>query len=98
MATETFLSSVRGVNHTPVLTMEPFRIVEISPTVIAGSGGAIPNFSYTAYSRRGQPDVEMGDLFTDTVTGEHYRVSGLPSKKDLSFLKVQITRFGIQTP
>ncbi len=98
MSRETFVNVQRGPAHTQVLSMVPIRIVEISPIVIAGSGGAIPNFSYNLYSRVGIPDIQNGDLLTDTSTGEKYRVSGLPFKYDSSFLKVMITRFGVATP
>src|SRR5436190_220598 len=80
------------------LASVPVRLDNISPVVIAGAGGAIPNYSYELYSLQGTPDVRSGDLLTDTVSGEQYRVSGNVEIFDFDHIECLIVKNVQVTP
>ncbi len=71
-----------------------FQVDNISLSVIAASGGAIPQNSYMAYSLSfGKlPDVRTSDLFVDEKTGYAYRVKGNPQYLDGSHVEVLLVR------
>ncbi len=98
MAVETIISVKRGGSPVAGLQTVPVRLVEISPIVIAGSGGAIPYNSLTLYSRVGVPDIRQGDLLTDTVSGATYRAGGTPIVHDMSYLSIQVEKNVQVTP
>src|SRR5579875_3740152 len=77
-----------------VNTALDLRLDNISPIVIAGSGGAIPYTSYMAYTLGAVYDaggnllVQQGDLWTDIASGEQYRASGNPEVFDEDHIEV----------
>lgn len=96
MARSIFVNTKRaGVAH---LSNVPIRTDNISLVVIAGSNGAIPFNSFTAYSLQGIPDIAQGDELFDTGSTDHYRVSGLPEIHDSDHLAVMITKVVVKTP
>ena len=98
MSSEIIINVQRGASHATVLQNVPVRTKEISPIVIAGAGGSIPYNSLELYSRVGTPAIKQGDLLTDIVSGQQYRVSGTPIVYDMSYLKVMIERITGVTP
>ncbi len=80
------------------------RLDNISPIVIAGSGGAIPYNSYLAftlgavYDALGNILVQQGDLWTDIVSGEQYRASGNPEVFDEDHIEVLAEKTKVSTP
>jgi len=98
MSSELIVNVTRGASHTQVLSNVPCRIVELSPLVVAGLGGAIPYNSYEFFSCMGTPDIRQGDMLIDTVSGDKYRVSGNPSVKDYSYVKVLLEKIVGVTP
>jgi len=97
MAIETLVNVTRAGTPVASLANTPVRIVEISPIVIANSGGAIPANSLNLFSRVGVPDIRLKDSLTAT-DGTKYRVSGVPIVHDSSYLKVQIVKYVETTP
>jgi hypothetical protein len=96
MAKSIFINTKRaGVAH---LFNEPVRLDNISPIVIAGSGGAIPYNSYMLISLRGIPDIAQGDLGADTASTDQYRVSGTPEPFDADHLEVLVEKVVVKTP
>lgn len=93
MSKQVTLKVSRNLQPVPNLQRVPGRIDNISPIVIAGSGGAIPNNSATFISAIGtDPDIRQGDVVT-TQDGTVYRVSGEPEHMDvLVHLEVMITK------
>lgn len=96
MAKNLFVNTQRrGASH---LSNEPIRLDNISPIVIAGSGGAIPYNSYMLFSLRGIPDIAQGDLLLDTASSDQYRVSGTVETFDGDHLEVMIEKVMVRTP
>ncbi len=79
------------------LTNAFVRLDNISLSVIAGSGGAIPYNSYTLYAL-GVPDIAQGDLLLDTASSDQYRVSGNPEQFDSDHLEVMVEKVMMKTP
>lgn len=74
------------------------RLDNISPIVIASNAGAIPNYSYEAYTLDGVYDaqdallIQQGDLLIDIETSEQYRVSGLQEPFDEDHIECMVTK------
>ncbi len=90
-----FLTSVtvQRPQGTTVSTGTPVQIDNISPSVIAASGGMIPQNSMTLISLFGVPDIRTSDFLIDeNATSTHYRVKGNPEAFDLDHLEVLIVK------
>ena len=96
MAKSIFVNTKRaGTAH---LSNVPIRLDNISPIVIAGSGGAIPYNSYMLYSLQGIPDIAQGDLLLDTASSDQYRTSGTVEIFDADHLECLVEKVVIKTP
>ncbi len=67
--------TVQRPQGTTVSTGTPVQIDNISLSVIAASGGAIPQNSMTLISLFGPLDIRLSDYLID-ATSTHYRVKG----------------------
>ena len=110
MSIETSVTIKRGKTQNVIGTGVEVQLDNISEFVIASSGGAIPNNSYTLISLGGAiPDIKQGDLLMDegtetwnldTVTKSgkaEYRASGTPAVFPYDHLEIRVTRYVEQT-
>ena len=69
--------TIQRPQGTTVSTGTPVQIDNISLSVIAASGGAIPQNSMTLISLFGPLDIRLSDyLIDENATSTHYRVKG----------------------
>lgn len=102
---------IPGKAQGPIATGVEVQLDNISEFVVASSGGAIPNNSYTLISLGGGiPDIQNGDLLIDegtepwnidthTSSGKaEYRASGTPDIYPYDHMEIRVTRFVEKTP